>query len=345
MRARYRELAGFDADAASDIGIRLRVLAAESAALYKKIEELRAETFPQTSTGKYLELHAQTRAITRKPAVAATGTLKFSRETPAYSDILIPSGILCSTRPDPQLYFETVSDAVLAAGETEVEIDACAADAGSSGNVAPDAVCTLISPATGITAVTNASAFSGGVDEESDDALRNRLLSAYQNVSNGTNGAFYYDLAMSRESVLSANVLPRRRGRGTVDVVVTTLSPETQDEVVSSLQEELNKRKEINVDVKVLAATRENTVITAEIAVKDGYRFDIVSQSCKDIITEHLNNLGVGKALLLAAVGSRLLSVDGVYNYSIMTPSKDIIPASDSVLRAGNIAVNRMAVG
>lgn len=345
MRSRYRMLSGFDADAASDIGIRLRVLAAETAAMYEKIEELRAETFPQTSTGKYLELHAETRAITRKPAIAATGTLKFSRETPAYSDILIPAGILCSTRPEPQLLFETSQAAVLAAGETEIEVEAAASVAGSSGNVVAGSVCTMISSATGITGVTNPTAFSGGVDEESDDALRDRLLSAYQNISNGTNSAFYYDLAMSREGVLSANILPRRRGRGTVDVVITTLSAETQDETASGLQDELNRRKEINVDVQVLAATREYPAISAEIAVKEGYRFELVAESCKAVITEHLDRLGVGESLLLAAIGSRLLAVDGVYNYRILSPAKDILPANDRVLRAGNIEINRMAVG
>lgn len=345
MRARYRELSGFDADSASDIGIRLRVLAAETAAVYEKIEELRAEAFPQTSTGEYLELHAETRAISRKPALAATGALKFTRETPAYSDILIPKGILCSTRPEPQLFFETSSDAVLEAGKTEAEVEAVAVEAGSNGNVAAGAVCTMISPATGITGVTNPAPFAGGIDEESDGDLRARLLSAYQNISNGTNSAFYYDLAMSREEVLSAKVLPRRRGRGTVDVVITTRNAEIQHDIAAEIQEDLNRRKEINVDVLVLAATRESPAISAEIAVKDGYRFELVAESCKKVIIEHLDRLGVGDSLLLAAMGSGLLAVDGVYNYRILSPTKDIIPASDRVMRAGNVEVVRMAVG
>lgn len=345
MRARYRALSGFDADAASDIGIRLRVLASETAAVYEKIDELRAEVFPQTSTGEYLERHAETRAIQRKPALAATGTLKFTRETPAYSDILIPKGILCSTRPEPQLFFETAQDAVLAAGESEIEVAAIAAEAGAASNVAVGAVCTMISPATGITAVTNTTTFSGGVDEESDDDLRARLVSAYQNISNGTNSAFYYDLAMSREGVLSANILPRKRGRGTVDVVITTRNAESQDEIVAAIQAEMNLRKEINVDVLVLAATRAYPAITAEIAVKDGYRFDLVAESCKAVIAAHLDRLGVGDSLLLAALGSGLMAVDGVYNYQITTPAKDIVPASNAVLRAGSITIERMAVG
>lgn len=345
MRARYRELSGFDADQASDIGIRLKTLAAETASVYERLEELRAQVFPQTSGGKYLELHAQGRAIARKQAIAATGRLVFSRETPAYSDIPIPAGILCATRPEPQVHFETVEDAVLPAGQTQVSVLSAAADAGTEGNVAASAVCVMISPPAGITGVTNPEPFSGGVNEESDDALRSRLLAAYENISNGTNGAFYYDLAMSYGDVSSVNVLPRRRGRGTVDVIIACRNTSAQTEVVTAMQKDMNRRKEINVDVKVAAAAVDYTAVSYEIAVRDGYNFDLVAAKSREAVREYINGLGVGDSLLLAAVGNRLLAVDGVYNYRITLPVKDTIPSSDRVLRAGTISVSGMAVG
>lgn len=351
MKSRYRELAGFDADNASDIGIRLKVLASEVAEVYNRIGELRGEVFPQTSTGKYLELHAEGRAITRKPAIPAEGTLVFSRETPAYSDITIPAGIICSTT-EPQILFETTCDGVIKAGETQTEIPAVASsesggyvNPGASGNVAAHAVCLMISPAAGITSVTNPQPFGGGVDEESDDALRDRLLAAYQNISNGTNCAFYYDLAMSHEGVSSANILPRRRGRGTVDVIIDCRSQELQNEIVAAIQSNLNHRKEINVDVLVTAAVRDYPSLNVEIAVKQGYSFDLVAERAKAQIAQCIEELGVGDTLILAAVCSRLLTVDGVYNCRIVVPSKDIIPASDHVLCPGSVDLSGMAVG
>lgn len=345
MRARYRELSGFDADQASDIGVRLKILAAETASAYEKLEELRAQVFPQTSSGEYLELHAQGRAITRKQAIAATGMLEFSRETPAYSDIPIPSGVMCATRPEPQVRFETVEDSVLPAGQTRVTVPAVAVDAGAQGNVAASAVCVMISPPAGITGVTNPEPFSGGMDEESDDALRSRLLAAYENISNGTNRAFYYDLAMSYDDVSSVNILPRRRGRGTVDVVIACRSAGTQAELVDAMQDDMNRRKEINVDVRVVAATVDMTAISYELAVKDGYNFELVAEKSREAVRDYVNSLSVGSPLLLAAVGNRLLMVDGVYNYSITSPNRDTIPSSDHVLRAGTISTAGMAVG
>lgn len=345
MRVRYRELSGFDANQASDIGIRLKVLAAEIAEAYGRINELKKEVFPQTSSGKFLELHAESRAITRKPDMPAQGVLRFSRETPAYSDIAIPAGILCATKPEPQVHFETTQAATLEAGEFHADIPAIAVDAGARGNVAANSVCVMISPAAGITSVSNPEPFSGGVDEESDDALRSRLLAAYQNISNGTNSAFYYDLAMGHEGVSSANILPRRRGRGTVDVVITCRSADSQDDIVAAIQADLDHRKEINVDVLVTAAVRDYPPVSVEIAVEDGYGFDLVAEKVREEIESCVEELGVGSSLLLAAVGSRLLSVDGVYNYRILAPTADVLPASDHVLRPGPITVGRMAVG
>lgn len=170
MSSRYKELAGFEPDSATDIGIRLRVLARMIRQLLEEQEELRGQVFPQTSSGRYLELHAETRGIERKGALPAQGVLRFRRETPAQNDIPIARGILCATRPDPQVRYETIETALLPAGSLEVTVPARAVDPGAPGNVAPGSVCLMVTPAPGISAVTNPEAFSGGVDEEGDDA-------------------------------------------------------------------------------------------------------------------------------------------------------------------------------
>lgn len=345
MAARYRELAGFEADSATDIGIRLRVLAQQIHQLLGELEELGVQVFPQTSTGRYLELHAETRGIARKRALPAQGVLRFWRESPAQSDIPIAKGILCATRPDPQVQFETTDTAVLPAGALEVSVPAAAVDAGAQGNVAPGSVCLMVTPAPGISGVGNSEPFAGGVDAEGDDALRARLLRSFSSISNGTNCAFYYDLAMGHEGVASANVLPRHRGRGTVDVVVACHSSAAADEIAAALERDLQHRKEINVDVRVRAAERDITSLAAEISVRDGYDADAVLQACRERIADFVRALGVGAPLLLAQLGGALLEVDGVYNYRLLRPAQDAAPQSDHVVEPGEISVTRMAVG
>lgn len=344
MQQRYEELAGFPADDASDIGIRLKVLAQQVYELGGEAEWLRQQVFPQTSTGVYLDMHAETRGLVRKAAQPAQGTLRFSRQSAAANDMVIPAGVLCSTRPDPQVQFETAQSATLPAGQTALDVPARAVDAGRAGNVAAGSVCLMITPAPGFTSVTNPAAFAGGVDEESDEHLRARLLTSYRNISNGTNSAFYYDLAMKQEGVLSANVLPRWRGRGTVDVVLGCASEEGRDAIAAALQQELGERKEINVDVTVRPAVSHPTDVTVEIAPREGCDFPLLAEACKQALLSHIEGLGVGAPLLLAQAGRELLGVEGVYNYRILAPSADAFPASDHIITPGALSVLRMVL-
>ncbi|MCL2068335.1 MAG: baseplate J/gp47 family protein [Oscillospiraceae bacterium] len=342
MQQKYLEYTGFSADDASDVGIRLKVLAGEAEALYNQMADLRGQIFAQTATGESLELHAETRAITRKPAVPATGILRFSREVPAAADITLSRGILCSTRSDPQIHFETTQDSILAAGTAFVDIPAAAIATGISGNAAPGKVCLIITGAPGITAVTNLASFSGGADAEDDNSLRARLLTGYANISNTTNRAFYYDAAMSHEDVVSANVLPRARGRGTVDVVIACHTPDLEPRAAREIEEYLSLEKEINVDVEVYPAVRDEVNVSVAIDTAAGVNPDHAAEACAGTVRRCLSSLAVGGALLLSKLGRELLEVEGVQNYRIIQPERDIIPLPRSVIRYGNIAVERM---
>ena len=51
MQDRFQELAGFPADDASDIGIRLKVLAGELFSACTNLDWLKRQVFPQTAQG------------------------------------------------------------------------------------------------------------------------------------------------------------------------------------------------------------------------------------------------------------------------------------------------------
>jgi len=343
MQARYRELSGFEADDASDIGIRLKVLAEQVALLYGEAERLRGQVFPQSSTGEFLELHAQARGIARKPAVAATGMIRFRREIAPANDIPITEGVICATRQTPQLRFETTEAGVLPAGSLMVDISAICMTAGSIGNVAAGSVCVPVAGATGISHVENIGPFSGGVDGEGDDELRGRLLESYKNISNGTNRAFYYDLAMSFDGVDSVNVIPRRRGRGTVDVVVAASSGPAG--IIDALVLEFAEKKEVNVDVAVLSAVVVHRDFGLEDAPGADYNYQAVEEKALLAAAAYVSGLKVGEPLLLARLGSAVLAAEGVDNYKITGLSGDVTPAVTEVIRPGSITITRMATG
>ena len=116
MQDKYLELSGVSADSDSDTGIKMQALAAQVFSLYNKALWIKNQIFPQTATGEYLDMHAQTRGLARKPAKAASGVLRFFKETPAAFDINISAGTLCSDNSTGVRY-ETTIDATLPAGE------------------------------------------------------------------------------------------------------------------------------------------------------------------------------------------------------------------------------------
>jgi uncharacterized phage protein gp47/JayE len=255
MKQRYRELAGCDSDEASDIGIRLRVLAKELHEIEVRMSELRKQVFPQTSTGDYLDRHAACRGLTRKTA-----------------------------------------------------------------------------------------AENGGLAAESDDALRERLLTAYQDVSNGANAAYYRGVAMREPGVTAANVIPRARGRGTVDVVIQCAAGTSGNAAAAHLAEVFAREREINVDVGVLAAVMKPVAVTVELAFADEYETAAVTDQCAGRVQAYVGGLGVGEPLYRASLYKLLLETDGMRNVRVAAPAADVIPDAYTALTAGPLTIRAMAV-
>lgn len=347
MQQEYHKHTGFFADDASDIGIRLKVLATQLSTLDEHLESLKTQVFPQTATDLQLDYHAQTRGLQRKKATVSLGVLRFSRETPAPSDIIIPAGVVCSvgkSDTDLNLRFETTEQGVIPAGFTYVDIPAQSSEGGTLANTAPDAVTVMITPVQAISSVTNPIAFTGGSDRETDKQLRARLMSSFATISNGTNAAFYYDFAMGFDGVASAKVVPRVNGRGTVGVYVAGVGAPVPDALVTEIQKQLTDVKEINVDVTVANARLHPVDITLEIAGASGVNYEHLKAACEHKLTEYFHALRVGQNLLLAGVLDALYHIEGLYNYKLITLVKDIQAESDVLFTLGSATISRMAV-
>lgn len=344
MKAKYEELSGFSADNASDIGIRLKVLAYELSSLDAGVDFLMEQAFPDTATGAHLDMHARTRGLTRKAAVPSRGELRFSRETALAERTVIPAGTVCATRGEDGLRFETAEEASIEPGEYHVSIPARSVESGSAHNVAPDSVGLILTPVPGVTSVTNTQGFLGGEDAESDESLRARLLSGYLEVSNGANAAFYRSLAMKHEGISSVNVLPRERGRGTVDVVVAGSESDPPPELVEAIETDMALAREINVDVSVYAAQARVSDVSVEVGVGASENFSDVQSLCETAVRGCFRSAKVGEPLRLCELGAAIYSVPGVLNYAISSPEADIRPTAKQIARLGSLSVTRMEV-
>ena len=321
MRETFAQEAGFAPSDNCDAMVRLYALSAQVQSLLAQADWVLDQSFPQTAQGEYLDYHAQTRGITRAAATKANGLLRFSASGAVTSDRVIEAGTVAMTAAGVK--FETTERVTIEAGESSVTANARAVEEGASGNAAAGQIRFLSALPAGVTGCTNPSAFTGGSDQESDESLRERIMESYKRLPNGANAAFYEREAMSFPTVAAAKAVGRARGIGTVDVYVATQGGAPSDELLEEIAEVLERKREIAVDVEVLAPTETAINVTAELGIADGFDFEEVCEEVERTLGAYFTGERLGEGVPCAAIGALIYGVEGVTNCHLLAPTTD----------------------
>ena len=339
MLVTYEGESGFRPENESDTMLRMRVLAGEVYREHVYAEFIMRQMFPSTATGEYLEAHAQQRGMSRRKGTYATGVVTFTAAEEVHDAILIPAGTEVCTADD-LLRYATDEDVILGSGVQTASVRVTAVQPGSAYNAALRKVTVIVTPVLGVAGVVNPSSFKGGTDDESDDQLRARVIDSYQNVLNGANAAYYRAIAMSVDGVYDAAAVGRARGEGTVDVYASGKGSGVPEETIGAIQALLDEKRELNVDVRAVAATGLSISLYIILAVKEGYDFGAVATVVEHEVRDYINALGIGHDLRLSSVGEVIYHVEGVADYRFVESygSDRIIPP-DRFARATTILV------
>ena len=343
LRTAYESHSGSRPDDASDAGIRLRVLAGQLFALHSRISWIQRQFFPSTATGAQLDQLAAMWGLARKEASFAEGMLQFARpEAETLPEIQLPSGILCAAPGTQGKQFITLESSALPEGATQTLVCARALEPGAGFNVAAGKITIPVNPPQGVTQVTNPSPFDGGADAETDEHLRIRLASRLGQMPNGANASTYREKALAYDGVLEASVLPRARGKGTVDVILLTAAETPEDALLAQVQADLSSDREIGTDVLVRGAVRTPVSLCVKVLVAYGYNGESVAAQCKAALRGMLEALPLGEPLLTARIGETLFHIEGVANYTLESPEEDLLFSADAKLTPGTITVQLM---
>lgn len=340
MLKKYQEMSGITPSKESDIYIKLQVLSGELYAIEANLEWVKRQLFVATATGEYLDRHAQCRGIERKKAKRATGELAFSITEPALFDIEIPKGTVVSTAGESPLRFETMEDCVISMGTTARIVSAVAMSPGKAYNVDMDEITLVVTSPAGVETVRNPDPFIGGEDAENDENLRQRISRSMKFPLTGANAEYYRHLAMSVEGVTGACVVPRGRGLGTVDVYISSVNSEYNDDELLAVKKLLEEMREVNVDLSVKKATPQSVKITLSVEPKNGYSFPDVKERCVQVITEYISSVGAGGIVRLTELGEKLYHTEGVGEYLFDTSLRDTVCESSKYPTCGVITVN-----
>lgn len=341
MLACFEQRSGMTPGQGCDLSVRLYALAAQIYALYVQADWVRRQAFPQTAEGEYLDRFAHMRSLERKEGEAAVGVVRFAANGVSQQERTIPAGTVCMTAG--LIRFETQETGVLPAGEQYVDVPVRALTVGAAGNVGAGTITGMAVAPVGIASCINPQPCTGGCDEESDASLRERVMATFRRLPNGANAAYYHQEALSFDDVAAAIVHPRARGVGTVDVIVSAKDGVPDQELLDALGEHFAQRREIAVDVQVLAPETVTVDLAVQIAVRDGAEFEAVKESVEQKLREQFGGHLLGQAVLKAWLGNLVYDCDGVENYTISSPAADIAAAEGMLPVLGTLTVEEMA--
>ncbi len=215
-------------------------------------------------------------------------------------------------------------------------------EAGAGGNVIAGTVTLLSAMPVGVVQCTNPAAFSGGCDAESDEALRGRVLASYQRLPNGANAAYYEQEAMRYPGVAAAKAVGRARGIGTVNVVIATHAGVPDAALLAAVEMDLQKKREIAVDVKVLAPTVETVAVTAALKAAPGYTFAEVKAGAQSALEALFTGGLLGKNVTTARLLTLLCGVEGVENVHLTAPAADVAVGSTELPMLGTVTISEL---
>lgn len=185
--------------------------------LYGYLDWLALQIMPDTAEVEHLNRWATIWGIHRKAATRAGGYASLSGQSGSLmpSGLFIPAGTLLQSMDG--VHYVVLADTPLKNGTALVPLEAVIS--GFAGNVLAGAPLQLTAPLPGVNAQgVTVDGLSGGADEETDAALRVRLLARIRTQPSGGAAQDYVTWALSVPGVTRAWCYPGEMGRGSVTV-------------------------------------------------------------------------------------------------------------------------------
>jgi uncharacterized phage protein gp47/JayE len=344
------------------VGSTLRAILEANAALGLWMQwlilQVLSTTRAATSNGSDLDTWTADFSLARLPSAQAAGQATFSRFTPATS-ALIPAGVtvrtsdgsqsfIVGTDPTNAAWNGALSGYALGAGVASIILPITAVTAGSAGNVQAGAISLLASAIPGVDMVTNAAPMAGGLDAESDAALRLRFSSYLESRARATPvsiGAAILSVRQGLNYTLQENLAPDGSTRmGSFIVTVDDGSGAPSATLLANTAAAVELMRPIGS----LYAVRPPTVLTANVSMAitsaPTASHANVTANVVQSLTSAINSLTLGVPLPYTRLAQLAYAADpNVTNVTALTlngATSDLTPNAASLIKAGTIQVN-----
>jgi uncharacterized phage protein gp47/JayE len=283
-----------------------------------------------TSVGTDLDTWVADFGVTRLPATTATGQVTFSRFT-ASQQALVAVGTTVQSADGTQNFTVTTDTTnsaysasqggyVLPANTANVSVPVQAQVPGSGGNILSGAISVITTPIPGVDTVTNASAFTNGIDAESDPALRARFVLYLASLSKATKAAVAYAIATVQQG-LNYTLTENYNYAGTYTpgyfyVVADDGTGHPSSNLLTLIGNAINAIRPLCSTFGVFAPTLLTANVAMTLTTASGYTHANVIASVSAALQNFINDLTIGSSLPYTQLASIAYSVPGVTNAS-----------------------------
>jgi len=311
-----------------------------------------------TSVGSDLDSWMADMSLGRLPAVAAVGSVTFSRYT-ATASSLVQVGALVRTG-DGTLTFTVTTDVTnsvwnaeldgytIGPGVSSLTVPIVAQVPGSAGNVLANSISLIATAMPGIDLVTNPAATQNGLDAESDVAFRARFQNYLQSRSRATISAIGYAIMSIQQGLdflISENVDTSGANRiGSFVVTVDDGSGYPPPSLLSTVFASIDAVRPIGSIFAVQPPTVIQANISLTISVAPGVTVAAVVTAVTAAVTDYVNSLSINEALPLTRLAQVTYDASrAVTNVTLLRVNGgtiDLASEGGSVIKAGTVTVS-----
>ena len=310
-----------------------------------------------TSTGADLDSWVGDFGLARQQSVAAAGAVTFARFSPV-TTALVPVGTLVRTNDGSQSFavvadttnpaFSAVQNGyVLPAGTATVNAAIAAAAAGSAGNVQAGAIGLIAAAVPGVDTVTNAAPTAGGLDAETDAALRARFSAYLVSLFKATTAAVGYAISTVQQGLqftIQENATQSgayQPGAFVVTVDNGTGAPPAS--LLASVADAIETVRPVGSTWTVVAPTVTTATVGMAIVTAPAANHAMVAAQVAAALTGFIDALPVGAPLpwsrLAQVAYGASPSVGNVFGVLLNGGTADIVPGPAGVVKAGSVTV------
>jgi uncharacterized phage protein gp47/JayE len=319
----------------SFVAVLSRAYAGACHLMYGFIDWVSRQCFPDTAEGEHLIRWCNRFGIFQTSAVYAAGAATFTGSQ--NSVVAVGSKV----RRSDGVLFSTATDATIGAGGS-VSVAVTADEAGASGNTALGQTVTLVSPIAGVnTSATVSTAIVGGVDEETKESMRSRLIERLQNPPQGGARRDYEQWALAVAGVTRCWVfVPGESGvmPGFVKVLFATDNASggsiPDAAAVTALQTALDAKRPATATVQVSAPIAFPVNFTMQLWPSTDEVKAAVTAELKDLL---IQKGGPNGTIYLSHIHEAISSAEGEERHNLTIPSADVTVPDGKVATLGTI--------